>query len=929
MYWPTTTARRLHLSPAGLHGDHITARTEDVVEVQAIGAPLDADADNKRAEVRGDEAAAGPSTPRLTSNNASSAPSSPLSERIVHVARSRHGHLWAALTADTLSIWSVRPAQTLAALVRTPKSIVEYGANVRLHWNTNGRGIVVETSQNYLLLYTLHALPPRHSQIYSYIPSTGSGARSRSTKEPLAPSLASLRTSFTPGPGEGQGTAAEELQGSSVNSAVGLGDGRHLALDIRFHLVLRIDAGLSAILCTDDYLIVFTKAPPAVQCIPWPDDGSLDAGERPKRTTRTTLVERLDWILTSGLEDHVQTPFVTAASYSEHLNLYVFISSDGRAYSAQLEMDTRTAIWRGKCFHGAPRKARKSVVSDVSNSLILEADADASKDAIHSLTTEEQAITISINARFSLLAVGLRNGVVQVYTYRAPDRTAPLSHELSIRKALRSTASYLTTGPCTCLAWTSDGHALAVGWETGWSVWSTFGKLMGCSLIENWHDASARFSDSFMQGVSDLFWSPGNTDLFFSSSAISNPDISFDPDKQLFALPFAKSAVAGQHSPDNTRYAFVQLDDSVLVYRGSDQPDMSIINPESDVWHNIKIPTSYLASNWPIRYACISSDGRLMAVAGRRGLTHFSTLSGRWKEHHHLLQEQSFSVQGGLQWYQHVLVAACHVPATEEYQIRLYSRDANLDDASILYIEQLPAAVVLTSLFDNSLLVYTADNTLHHYLIAILEKEIRLTLCGSITFEGVVGEPDRVRGMSWLVPYSQQRFGDPMDDLMVATIIFLIDGKLVLLRPRRGRGDDDEEVSYDMQILGDRIEYYWTHLQGVGTLENSLWGYDGHGIKLWLDALTIEQADVINDDEDDDDKPEYRTIAESLSIPLDFYPLCVLIEKGIIIGVEPEVSLRRSLDFAIFRSTTIVSTRIRLHRLTVRLTMNMPSILAD
>lgn len=277
-----------------------------------------------------------------------------------------------------------------------------------------------------------------------------------------------------------------------------------------------------------------------------------------------------------------------------------------------------------------------------------------------------------------------------------------------------------------------------------------------------------------MRGVEDLFWSPGNTDLFLLRKASSNDD--FDPNMQLYALPFAKSAVAGQHSPDNTRYAFIQLDDSVLVYRGSDQPDMSIINPESDVWHHIQIPHAYLAANWPIRYASISSDGRLIAVAGRRGLSHFSSLSGRWKQFSQPAEEQSFSVQGGLQWYQHVLIAACHVTATDEHQIRLYSRDASLDHASILYTEQLPSAVVLTSLFDNSLLVYTADNTLHHFLIAILEQEIRLTLCGSITFEGVVGEPARVRGMSWLVPHSQQRLGDPMDDLIVATIIFLIDG---------------------------------------------------------------------------------------------------------------------------------------------------------
>lgn len=30
------------------------------------------------------------------------------------------------------------------------------------------------------------------------------------------------------------------------------------------------------------------------------------------------------------------------------------------------------------------------------------------------------------------------------------------------------------------------------------------------------------------------------------------------------------------------------MDDRVLVYRGADQPDMSVINPESDVWQRIK-----------------------------------------------------------------------------------------------------------------------------------------------------------------------------------------------------------------------------------------------------------------------------------------------------------------------------------------------------
>jgi hypothetical protein len=31
------------------------------------------------------------------------------------------------------------------------------------------------------------------------------------------------------------------------------------------------------------------------------------------------------------------------------------------------------------------------------------------------------------------------------------------------------------------------------------------------------------------------------------------------------------------------------MDDRALVYRGAEQPDMSVINPESDVWQHIKV----------------------------------------------------------------------------------------------------------------------------------------------------------------------------------------------------------------------------------------------------------------------------------------------------------------------------------------------------
>ena len=77
-------------------------------------------------------------------------------------------------------------------------------------------------------------------------------------------------------------------------------------------------------------------------------------------------------------------------------------------------------------------------------------------------------------------------------------------------------------------------------------------------------------------------------------------------------------------------------------------------------------------------------------------------------------------------------------------------------------------------------------------------------------------------------------------------------------------------MRYDMQILADRIEFCWIHLRGIGTLENSLWGYDGQGIRVWLNALAIEAVPPPTED----GSVIHDHVKESVNIPLDFYPLC-------------------------------------------------------
>jgi hypothetical protein len=91
-----------------------------------------------------------------------------------------------------------------------------------------------------------------------------------------------------------------------------------------------------------------------------------------------------------------------------------------------------------------------------------------------------------------------------------------------------------------------------------------------------------------------------------------------------------------------------------------------------------------------------------------------------------------------------------------------------LSNQNVLYREQLTSPVVILSLVDNSLLVYTADNTLLHYLVVPTAETIKLHFAGSISFNGVIANPNVVRALSWMIPAAQKR----MSLLMMCRTIF-------------------------------------------------------------------------------------------------------------------------------------------------------------
>ncbi|KAH0838539.1 RIC1-domain-containing protein [Lanmaoa asiatica] len=799
--------------------------------------------------------------------------------------------LESVLSLEPSPLWRVRPSTPLAYLVRSETSLIEHGDNHAMTWSPDGSRIIIQTTFSYLVLVMVDNIP----DVGAYQP-------------PDIPP--GVQRNFLAGPGEGL-----LLQ----------------SLSLSFEGVIRAEGQVLSVSPRKHHLTFSTSSPPAIQRIPWP---SYDDADIENDHSRRSLVGYDTWVL----NDHelpwlVDSDVTVAKILHSTSGVETWITSDGRAYFVRLQESSQTAEttvgpdnedepsngdpqadrsegnenkeipldrsgslqnehrWQGTCIHNfeVPRWVQKS--------RHIESDGSSSGSPVYN--EPRRAVEVAVNARFSLVAVGTYSGCVEFTAFPSPEGPVPTPQIIDVPSLHTRPRGQVST-----MEWSSDGYVLAVGWEHGWAILSVGGRCLASGFGVDDVVDSQRFQDAFMHGIKDLFWAPGNFELVVLAQSGLNKR-----DGQMFILPFAKSATTCQHSPDNTCYAFLQMDDRALVYRGADQPDMSVINPESD------IPQPYLASNWPIRYSALSSDGRLVAVAGRRGLIHYSSTSGRWKLFSSVAQEQAFAVKGGLLWFHHVLIAAVEV--SKSYQIRLYSRDSELSNQNVLHREMISSPVIILSLVDNSLLVYTADNMLSHYLIIPTTDSIKLHLCGSITFNGIIAVPSAVRVLSWMIPNAQKQLGDPIDDLAVATVLMMVGGQLVLLRPRKS---GNQEVKYDMQIFADRIEFCWIHLRGIGTLENSLWGYDGQGIRVWLNALAIESPSS------PDEAPQ--SVKESVNIPLDFYPLCkffrlvfvhqclryfvaVLMDKGIIIGAEHESATRRNLPFVMFRHAT--SSHLFLH----------------
>lgn len=79
-----------------------------------------------------------------------------------------------------------------------------------------------------------------------------------------------------------------------------------------------------------------------------------------------------------------------------------------------------------------------------------------------------------------------------------------------------------------------------------------------------------------------------------------------------------------------------------------------------------------------------------------------------------------------------------------------------------MHTQTLPAPIVLIAPSgEDSLLVYTYENILYHYIIDVKGSKVGLVQVGHIALHGIIRAPPRVRALSWILPEHQIRKSCP------------------------------------------------------------------------------------------------------------------------------------------------------------------------
>lgn len=337
----------------------------------------------------------------------------------------------------------------------------------------------------------------------------------------------------------------------------------------------------------------------------------------------------------------------------------------------------------------------------------------------------------------------------------------------------------------------------------------------------------------------------------------------------------------------------------------------SSILAENKHWTLLYLPETYLATNWPIRYSSIDSGGLRLAAAGRTGLAHYSLQTKKWKLFGNELQEKDFMVSGGLLWWRDFIIAGCYSLFDFVDEIRCYSSVCRLDNQYSNKIS-VRAPIIRLNVFRDQLINLTADGTVSIFLIkqtdiytakmtctyqvdlkgicihpACIVSLTLTNLCNDVVMKNMILSTSSTRKTATTTSIgASSNSSSTNSDTESQTIILNVCGRILMV-PKV----DNSTTSLNSLMascLASCVETFWiSNTRAEGEM-NCFWLFSGiHGMRVWLPILPPVNPELC----DTSHLHTFMSKRIMLTFPFKLYPLVILFDNVIALGVENETTL--------------------------------------
>ncbi|KAK9828450.1 hypothetical protein WJX72_000056 [[Myrmecia] bisecta] len=805
----------------------------------------------------------------------------------------------------------------LGAHSRDEGSVRLEGLNRRAFWCNSRRLLAVLTYNNVLHIYGLHESKESVLQTQTFM----SGSRTQLDFKRL-----NLFLQYSLAVGHDTSTA-NDIVGDSRSVLVGLSDGTFQLFSWQGKLRGRVSpftAPEGPALSRGSSLSRNSSSIPLRRQSQ--GSGGLGPGMRPPspsaRMSHSGSNERLNRSTSGGPSFAMELPAsVETLDYSSTLRLLVVVLADGRC---------------------AVCRASETGLAPVD-----------SLEFSHWLCAAGSGATVArIAPTAQLVALGLVSGEVALYRLWGAKGGDPL-RVMSLADWGYGSES---TGSVADLQWSPDNCALAVGWRrSGLGVWST----SGCRLVSSLRQTAraSSFSPSTPAGSSGVPSTPFNSHKAPQSLPLESGVAAMawgvqgyrlmvaesGSSAQLLELALAKSVVGSHRLMHHSEAAspqadlrqhhqevhILQADDRLLlIMDGSEAgsstgPSPSQFRSSTDgeasrggadlVVHHLRVPHQYIAANYPIMHASLSSDGLDIAVAGTHGLALYSRRSGRWRLFGDVSQEREMSVQA-LLWLPRIVVASVQRSGSGSRtgqlqapaELLLYPR-YHLDNSSLLARYPLPQVPLAMDCIGNHLVVASAPLEvcvlrvdIQGSLVPLATPNATLTIIRELSIMSV-GQP--LKEIALVEPQSiQGRAATSAEAAPRHCVLLRAGGIMSVLDMEQGSESDTEaDDGGGAGAHGSSGAAWHGNVNGntPGTssgpteVEIPWWTYGARGMQLWFPSslagpLSAETRDSMT----------MRGTDPELEFDREVYPIGISLAEVAIVGVTQRMTRSNAAPLA-------------------------------